>query len=140
MRRRVRHREPGQAIIIAATSMVALLGAMAMVIDIGIFFVVQRQLQTAADAGALAGAWHSPVCLAGQTGCLAGDAAPGLTGGATVSNCAVSGYPACDVAQSNANAVADLCGGSVPPPTVTVGTQLVNPQQVNTIVVTVQCD
>jgi hypothetical protein len=42
--------------------MVAMLGAVSMVIDAGVFFVIQRQLQTAADAAALAAVWYDPAC------------------------------------------------------------------------------
>jgi Flp pilus assembly protein TadG len=126
MRRIVRRRERGQAIVMAAAAMVALVGAMAMVIDVGMFLVVQRQFQSAADAGALAGAWHDPVCLASAGGgCLA---SPSATVVAT------------QVAQANADTVKQLCGGAAPTVTVTTGTPLNRPQSVNWIVVTVQCD
>jgi uncharacterized membrane protein len=53
-----RHRQPGQTIALAAVSMVALVGILAFVIDAGMFFVIRRELQNAADAGALAGAMY----------------------------------------------------------------------------------
>jgi hypothetical protein len=44
------------------------------------------------------------------------------------------------VAQANADTIKQLCGGVIAPPTVTYGTQLIRPRNVNTIVVTVACD
>jgi hypothetical protein len=43
---------------LAAVAMVSLVGMMAFVIDAGTFFVIRRELQNAADAGALAGAMY----------------------------------------------------------------------------------
>jgi hypothetical protein len=42
--------------------MTAMLGALSMVVDAGVAFVIQRQLQTAADAAALAAVWYPPAC------------------------------------------------------------------------------
>jgi hypothetical protein len=67
-----RSRTNGQAIVFAAIGMVALVGASAMVIDLGIFFVIQRSMQNAADSAALAAAWYYPVCdpiAQGSGGC-----------------------------------------------------------------------
>jgi uncharacterized membrane protein len=125
MRPRTRHGASGQTIVIAAIAMVAVVGGLAMVIDAGMFFVIQRQLQSAADAGALAGAWYQPICL-------------------TPPGCRLSPPTAQSVAQSvaraNAETIKGLCGGniSVPPPA--SGTPLNLPRNVNAIVVTVECD
>jgi Putative Flp pilus-assembly TadE/G-like len=52
-----RHRnESGSVLVLVAISLVALLGIAALAIDVGNFRAHRRQLQTAADAGALAGA------------------------------------------------------------------------------------
>lgn len=129
-----RRRQPGQAIVLAAVAMVAVLGGLAIAIDGGIFFVVQRQLQTAADAGALAGAWHDPVCPlsalpvnpSGLPQCQGGpDSAVGV---------------AKAVAQANADTIKQLCGGGINTPTAATGTQVGDPATVNTIVVTVECN
>jgi len=146
MRGVIEHRQRGQSIAFAAVAMVAVVGAVAIVIDAGIFFVVQRQLQTAADAGALAGAWHDPICpnaVGYAPPCQPSAAGPPvdpLDPTAPVPCPGVPGFVACDVAQANANTVAQLCGGSVPPPIIARGTKLIRPANVNTIVVTVQCD
>jgi hypothetical protein len=58
----VRSRNRGQTIVFAAIGIVALVGASALVIDLGIFFVIQRQMQNAADTAALAAVWYAPVC------------------------------------------------------------------------------
>jgi Flp pilus assembly protein TadG len=54
--RRARCEERGAVLIIVAVSLVALLGMAALSIDIGSFYLAQRKAQSAADAGALAGA------------------------------------------------------------------------------------
>src|SRR5258707_15382587 len=79
----MRHRSRGQTIVFAALAMVALVGGLAMVVDTGMFFVIQRDLHSAADAGALAGAWHQPICpnAAGfAPPCLTSPATPLMTG------------------------------------------------------------
>jgi hypothetical protein len=97
-----------------------------MVVDVGMFMIVQHQFQSAADAGALAGAWHDPICPMVDDLCLG--PAQSAVGTAT------------QLAQMNADAVAGLCSGK---PAVTVpslGTKLNVPSGVPTIVVTVECD
>jgi hypothetical protein len=47
---------------IAVVSMVTMLGALSMVVDAGVYFVVKAQLQNAADAAALAAVWYAPAC------------------------------------------------------------------------------
>jgi len=144
--------------VFAAVAMVAIVGAVAFVIDTGIFFVIQRQFQTAADAGALAGAWHDPICpLAYGPPCQPSSATPLLVGTVVGSppsckmppsppgaqpNCApcAAGFTACDVALANAQTVSQLC---IAPIQVIVATgtslALIKPK-VNDIVVIVKCD
>jgi Putative Flp pilus-assembly TadE/G-like len=59
---RFRHRQRAQIAPLALYAMLVLTGAVALVVDAGVFFVTQRQLQTAADAAALAAVWYHPVC------------------------------------------------------------------------------
>ncbi len=150
----MRHRSRGQTIVFAAIAMVAVVGGLAMVVDTGIFFVIQRDLHSAADAGALAGAWPNPVCVGGPP-CLPAPATPPMVGTAPWASCATAppvgtlpscgrcdgtpGFPSCDVALANANSIKPLCGGVIQA-TVSVGTTLVRPSNVNTIVVTLECD
>ncbi len=54
--RALRHRQPSQVMALAAVSMISIVSMIAFVIDASTFFVVRRELQNAADAGALAGA------------------------------------------------------------------------------------
>jgi uncharacterized membrane protein len=139
----MRHRSPGQTIVFAALAMVALVGGLAMVIDTGMFFVVQRDLHSAADAGALAGAWHDPICpnaVGYAPPCLTSPAAPAMAGTPPSASCdGTSGFPSCDVALANANTIKPLCSGVVHA-TVSTGTTLIRPSNVNTIVVTLECD
>lgn len=54
------HREDGQAAVLAAVTMVALLGMAGFVVDVGSWFRQQRGTQATADAAALAGAQALP--------------------------------------------------------------------------------
>lgn len=56
----------GQSMVLVALLMVALIGMLAVVLDGGYAFLQRRNAQTAADAGALAGARE--YCLTGDTG------------------------------------------------------------------------
>src|SRR6266851_622241 len=46
----------------AALATAAMIGALSMVVDAGVYFVIQRQMQNAADAAALAAVWYGPAC------------------------------------------------------------------------------
>jgi hypothetical protein len=56
--------------------MAAMLGALSMVVDAGVAFVIQRQLQTAADAAALAAVWYPLACSPSWDGCQPTNADP----------------------------------------------------------------
>ena len=58
--RQLRRCERGQAIVVMVLFLVSLVGLVALVLDVGSWFRSQRQLQSAADAGALAGAQALP--------------------------------------------------------------------------------
>ena len=62
----IRRRQRAQTFVIAALAMTSMLGALSMVIDAGVYFVIQRQLQNAADAAVLAAVWYDPACPSGQ--------------------------------------------------------------------------
>ncbi|MGB6974089.1 MAG: pilus assembly protein TadG-related protein [Terracidiphilus sp.] len=53
---RFRQDENGQMLVLTALSLAALLGFLALAVDVGLLFRAKRQVQTAADAGAIAGA------------------------------------------------------------------------------------
>ncbi|HLZ27696.1 MAG TPA: pilus assembly protein TadG-related protein [Chloroflexota bacterium] len=161
MPRAAGYRQRAQTFVFAAVAMVAMVGGLAIVIDGGMFFLIQRQFQTAADAGALAGAWHDPICPGNalySPPCIASPAAPTPVGTVvgTPPNCVsppspvganpscvdcpgTPGFPACDVALANAKTVSQLCIGPIRA-IVATGTTLIKPARVNTIVVTVKCD
>lgn len=161
MRRGVTHRQGGQTIVLAAIALVAVVGGLAMVIDTGMFFVIQRQFQSAADAGALAGAWHDPICpnaVGFAPPCIPSPATPVMVGtmvgspqscvapppvGVAPSCAPCLGppgvYTACDVALANAESINPLCNGTLRV-IVGTGTTLVRPSNVNVLVVFVQCD
>jgi hypothetical protein len=50
-----RHKQRGQTIALAAVALIAMVGMLAFVIDVGLFMMIRSQLANAADAAALAG-------------------------------------------------------------------------------------
>jgi hypothetical protein len=110
--------------------MVALVGASAMVIDLGIFCVIQRQMQNAADSAALAAVWYGPVCdpaAQGAGGCQSTWPGPHPSVCTTTppTPARLDEVP-CSVAmayaQQNLDLVSGLCSGpygNAAPPTVT---------------------
>src|SRR5579864_5041855 len=114
----IRHRQRGQILPLAMFGLIVTIGAVALVVDAGVFFVTQRQLQTAVDAAALAAAWYSPACDPGIMGTACSNTPPPLpppTWDWT------SNYPAHCVAnavlQDNLGFTGGLCGGTPQPPT-----------------------
>ena len=86
--------QSGQTLIVAAVCMVVLIGFLGLAIDAGQLRYQKRQLQTAADAAALAGALELAYC-GGTLNCTALQAASknaltenGFTGSAALTNCA----------------------------------------------------
>ena len=59
--------ETGQVLMVAALAMAMMLVCVALVVDIGKAYLVQRQLQAGVDAAALAGAQHLPDPTEAQT-------------------------------------------------------------------------
>jgi Flp pilus assembly protein TadG len=62
-----RARERGQTLVVITVFMMSLLGAAALAIDVGQFYVTKRAVQAAADASALAGASQLPVSQSAAT-------------------------------------------------------------------------
>lgn len=65
-------RKPAQAIALAAVAAVALVGALAFVVDAGIFLEARRELQTTADHAAEAGVAFLPDCPYSSSGASCG--------------------------------------------------------------------
>lgn len=119
----------------AAIAMVALVGGIAMVVDVGSFLVIQSQFQSAADAGALAGAWYDPICvLPDPANLCVGSISPPGPAPTSAATAAIA------MARANAEPMTGLCGGAVKVTVPSQGTRLNVPANVNTIVVTVECD
>ena len=85
--------EHGQAIVLGAIAMVALIAILGLAVDTGFMLAQQRKLQNAAESAALAGALEIPVC-AGLSNCTALQAAGqsalvenGLNGSTLASSC-----------------------------------------------------
>jgi hypothetical protein len=104
--------------VIAALAMAAMLGAVSMVIDAGVFFVIQRQLQDAADAAALAAVWYDPGCDAatmGIDGCQVAISNPTPPQCMVPPNSTLPGTMPCTAAfaqvKANWSSVLGLCAG-----------------------------
>jgi Flp pilus assembly protein TadG len=105
--------EEGQVILLTALAMVMLLVMVALVVDIGKAYLVQRQLQAGVDAAALAGAQHLPVAseatlVAQEYGPMVGSKNEVLAGSnvtSTVTMRCVQSAPGCQPASGNYNAV-----------------------------------
>jgi Flp pilus assembly protein TadG len=147
--RAVRARARGQTLVFAAIAMVAMVGGVALVIDLGVFFVIEKQMQSAADAAALAAVWYEPVCIV-PTQTVAGcqSSAP-LTpvrppcDGARPDGDALPCAVAVEFAERNLGAVRSMCGGPEGSGGVTVnpywGAASRNPS-VNVYIVAIDCD
>jgi len=73
--------ERGNVLLLAAFSMSMLLSFLAMAVDVGNLFFTQRQLQTLADAAAMAGAQVANACSANCSGAITTAAQSALTEG-----------------------------------------------------------
>ena len=108
---RHRNRQAGQSLVFVALGMVVLIGILGLAIDIGYYRYVRRELQTAADAAALAGAMdlsYSDVTTAAQAASSENGFANGSNGVAvTVYNpphdgpYASSGYPTYEIGRAS---------------------------------------
>ena len=81
---RFRNGESGQMIVMLAISMTALMGFMALAVDVGILFHVRREVQIAADAAAEAGALdyhYNPSGSTASAAALAAASQNGVTNG-----------------------------------------------------------
>ncbi len=95
-RLRILRDESGQAVIVVALCMVALMGFLGLAIDVGVLRYAKQNLQTAADAAALAAGMEIRVC-GSQPNCPAMQAAAqkaldenGLTGSTLMTGCGSS--------------------------------------------------
>jgi len=132
-----KHRQRAQITPLALYAMLVLVGALSLVVDAGVFFVTQRQLQTAVDAAALAAVWYHPVCdFLSSTDCQA--AQPPLP-------TPPAGWPTCTtpadcvadaVLQDNVGYTGALCRNLAPVPT--GRTDIVN--GLSYYIMTVDCD
>lgn len=68
----IRKTQSGQALVLTATALVALLGVMGLAIDMGVLRYEKRLQQAAADAAAIAGASNLPFNNTGSPGIIAG--------------------------------------------------------------------
>ena len=75
--------ERGQAIVLLAVTLVVLLGAAALVVDVGRAYVVKRHLQASVDAAALAGAQSLPDVNAATAAANSYSGKPGAKNDAT---------------------------------------------------------
>jgi len=86
------HSERGQAAVLTVVFLAGLLGAMAMVLDVGSWFREQRATQSAADAAALAGAQELPE-FPGSASAVASEYLTSNGGGAAAISFSTRNYP-----------------------------------------------
>jgi hypothetical protein len=131
--------------------MISVLGALSMVIDAGVYFVINRQLQNAADAAALAAVWYDPACDSFDpdweaAGCQPPPAVP-------APKCPPASDPLdkgpCSAArnqvQANLNIALSLCGGpnssqGTVDVNVTPASNIVSTPPIRPYIVTLSCD
>ena len=93
---RIREDENGQMLVMTALSLLLLIGFLALAIDVGVLFRAQRNMQIAADAGAIAAALNYAYSTSPNPTSAADSAAAanGVTNAnyVTVNNPAVNGY------------------------------------------------
>ena len=137
-----KHRQRAQITPLALFATLVLVGALSLVVDAGVFFVTQRQLQTAVDAAALAAVWYSPVCsYLGTSDCQTTQPAVPTPRWpcATTADCVANA-----VLQQNLGYTGALCRDLAPNPTgrTDIVSVIVNGQQVsmNYYILTVDCD
>jgi Putative Flp pilus-assembly TadE/G-like len=143
----LKHRQRAQITPLALYAMLVLVGALSLVVDAGVFFVTQRQLQTAVDAAALAAVWYHPVCdFLSSPDC---QTTPGPPPNLPPPP---AGWTPCDAAGHYADCVADavlqenvgysgaLCRNLAPVPTGRTDIVIVNGQAVNYYIMIVDCD
>jgi hypothetical protein len=114
----LRHRLGGQAAVLAVLAMTCMIGAVSLVIDAGIYFTLQRELQNAADAAVLDSVWYVPACF-NLPAWLSAGCQPGA--GPSGAGCPANDYPctaAVEETMANAGVALTLCAG----PVVTAGT------------------
>ena len=115
----VKHRQRAQITPLALYAMLVLVGALSLVVDAGVFFVTQRQLQNAVDAAALAAVFYTPVCSSFGTNplhpdCQASSARPRFT--PANSPCTTADQVANAVLQQNLAYTGALCRNLAPVP------------------------
>ena len=134
----MKHRHRAQITPLALYAMLVLVGALSLVVDAGVFFVTQRQLQTAVDAAALAAVWYPPMCVT-LPGCeTAQPPLPSPPAGwtcTTIADCVANA-----VLQDNLAYTGALCRNLAPVPTGRTDVVNVNGQGVNYYIMTVDCD
>jgi hypothetical protein len=122
----IRHRQRGQIIPLAMFGVIVAIGAVALVVDAGVFLVTERQLQTAVDAAALEAAWYMPACdpgvlIGGSSGCQISRPILPPTIPASWGSCADPAQCAAfAVLQENMGFAGPLCGGTPQPPNTAV--------------------
>jgi Putative Flp pilus-assembly TadE/G-like len=138
----LRHRQRAQITPLALYAMLILVGALSLVVDAGVFFVTQRQLQTAVDAAALTAVWYHPVCdYLGSSDCQTTQPVlpPQQWTCSTPADCVANA-----VLQQNLGYTGALCRDLAPTPTgrTDIVTVTVNGQPVsmNYYIMTVDCD
>jgi hypothetical protein len=132
MRRRLRGRQPAQIALIMPIAVITCIGVLGLVLDIGLFRVIDSEFENAADAAALAAAWYDPVCpglgdtqLPTDTRCIRADNQPDS-----------APVIATAVAQANLGLASKLCASQ---PTIIVQPGQLNTPSAPAVSVIIQC-
>jgi uncharacterized membrane protein len=100
--RRLTGKQRGQVALITPIAVIACIGILGLILDIGIFRLIDSELENAADAAALAAAWYDPVCPVLDSRC------------ATDNTAGFATPKAREMAKHNLHVAAALCGDDPP--------------------------
>ena len=124
--RRPAHKQRAQIALLMPVAVLTCIGILGLVLDVGLFQVIDTEFENAAAAGALAAAWYDPVCPTTDSRC----ARPDNTAG-SASNIAGT------VANANLGMASKLCAS---PLTIQVQEHAIESPDVQAVSVVISCD
>ena len=127
MRSTVCKRQRAQIIVVAPFAIIALVSILGLVVDFGMFRLIDSELENAADAAALAAVWYTPVCPTTDLRCATDNGQPNKT----------APQVATQFAQSNLGLARALCGTD---PTIDPHIQPIQQPSTTAVTVIIQCD
>ncbi len=137
MRKHPRHKQQGQIIVAVPIALLAFIGMVTLVVDIGTVKLLQSEMQNAADAAALAGVWYDPVCPLSYTTCASDNAAMVAAAAAQTPRAMAAEKVAIDYASVHNGALLKILCGSQPD--VSPQNKTLNVPRVNALTVVIHC-